>query len=115
MWRRILWLPFENKIPAAKRDRTLQAELTDVSVTGAAVLAWIVAGCAEWYQQGLQVPQVVERGTRSYQPNGVCILHSSAFTTVADLRTAYASCVHETSERVLLGRAEVFAVLQDIG
>jgi putative DNA primase/helicase len=124
MWRRILRLPFENKIPAAKQDKTLKAKLTDVSVTGSAILAWIVAGCAEWYQHGLLVPQVVERATKSYQAQSnpiadfvseVCLLHPSAFTTVADLRGAYASWVHETGERDLLGRTDFVAALRDMG
>jgi putative DNA primase/helicase len=124
MWRRILRLPFENKIPGAKQDKTLKATLTDMSLTGPAILAWAVQGCVEWYQHGLQVPQVVERATKSYQAQSnpladfvaeVCILHPSAFTTVADLRGAYASWVHETGERVLLGRTEFVAALRDIG
>jgi len=124
MWRRILRLPFENKIPAAKQDKNLKATLTDLSVTGPAILAWIVAGCVEWYQHGLQVPTIVERATKSYQAQSnpladfvaeVCILHQSAFTTVADLRAAYASWVHETGERTLLGRTDFVAALRDIG
>ena len=124
MWRRILRLPFENKIPAAKQDKTLKAKLTDVSVTGPAILAWIVAGCVEWYQHGLKIPQVVQRATKSYQAqsnpiadfvNEACILHPTAFTTVADLRGAYACWVHETGERVLLGRTEFVAALRDMG
>lgn len=94
MWRRILRLPFENKIPAAKQDKTLKSTLPDVSLTGSAILAWAVKGCVEWYQHGLQVPPVVERATKSYQAQSnalvnfiaeVCILHPSAFSTVADL------------------------------
>ena len=67
MWRRILRLPFENKIPAAKQDKTLKSILTDMSLTGSAILAWAVQGCVEWYQHGLQVPPIVERATKSYQ------------------------------------------------
>ena len=113
----------DNKIPAPKQDKTLKAKLTDVSVTGPAILAWIVAGCAEWYQHGLQVPPAVERATKSSQAQSnpiadfvaeVCILHPSAFTTVADLRGAYASWVHETGERDLLGRTDFVAALRDM-
>jgi putative DNA primase/helicase len=95
-----------------------------VSQTGPAILAWAVQGCVEWYQHGLQVPHVVESATKSYQAQSnpiadfvaeVCILHPSVFTTVADLRAAYASWVHETGERVLLGRTEFVAALRDIG
>jgi phage/plasmid primase, P4 family, C-terminal domain len=124
MWRRILRLPFEHKIPAGKQDKTLKATLTDVALTGPAILAWAVQGCVEWYQHGLKVPPIVERATKSYQAQSnpvadfvaeACILHPSAFTTVADLRGAYASWVHETGERVLLGRTEFVAALRDIG
>ena len=124
MWRRILRLPFENKIPATKQDKTLKATLTDVSLTGPAILAWAVQGCVERYQHGLQVPRVVESATKSYQAQSnpladfvaeVCILHPSAFTTVADLRGAYASWVHETGERDLLGRTDFVAALRDMG
>jgi putative DNA primase/helicase len=124
MWRRILRLPFENKIPANKQDKTLKATLTDLSQTGPAILAWAVQGCVEWYQHGLQVPQIVESATRSYQAQSnpiadfvaeACILHPSAFTTVADLRGAYAGWVHETGERDLLGRTDFAGALRDIG
>jgi putative DNA primase/helicase len=124
MWRRILRLPFENKIPAGKQDKMLKATLTDASLTGPAILAWAVQGCVEWYSHGLQVPRVVESATRSYQAQSnpladfvaeLCILHPSAFTTVADLRTAYATWVHETGERVLLGRTDFVAALREIG
>jgi phage/plasmid-associated DNA primase len=66
----------------------------------------------------------VETATKSYQSQSnplsdfiaeVCILHPSAFTTVADLRGAYASWVHETGERDLLGRTEFVAALRNIG
>lgn len=72
----------------------------------------------------VQIPRVVESATRSYQTQSnpladfvaeVCILHPSAFTTVADLRGAYASWVHETGERDLLGRTEFVAALRDMG
>jgi putative DNA primase/helicase len=124
MWRRILRLPFEHKVPASQQDKTLKATLTDLSLTGPAILAWAVQGCVEWYENGLQVPPVVERATKSYQAQSnpladfvseVCILHPSAFTTVADLRGSYASWVHETGERVLLGRTEFVAAPRDIG
>jgi putative DNA primase/helicase len=44
MWRRILRLPFDNQIPAAKQDKTLKAALTDLSLTGPAILGRAVQG-----------------------------------------------------------------------
>jgi phage/plasmid-associated DNA primase len=45
----------------------------------------------------------------------VCILDPSAFTTVGDLRGAYASWVHETGQRTLFGRTEFVAALREVG
>jgi putative DNA primase/helicase len=124
MWRRILRLPFENKIPPTKQDKTLKATLTDMCQTGPAILAWAVHGCVEWFQHGLQVPATVQRATKSYQQQSnpvadfiadECILDTSAFTTVGDLRNAYATWVRETGERTLLNRTDFVAALRDIG
>lgn len=65
MARRLLEVPF----PVArggKGDPTVKKELIDASVSGAAVLAWTVAGCLAWQQQGLAVPDSVRAATEEY-------------------------------------------------
>lgn len=124
MWRRILRLPFENVIAPEKRDKTLKATLTDLTTTGPAVLAWDVQGCVAWFHNGLQIPNAVRLATDAYKATSnpladlvadACLLHESAFTTVADLRQAYDSWCRENGEKATLNRNQFSKALEDLG
>ncbi len=64
IWRRILLIPFEVTIPEAEQDKCLAEKLTGER---AGLLAWLVAGCIAWQQDGLQPPEQVRAATESYK------------------------------------------------
>lgn len=124
MWRRILRLPFENVIPAEKRDKNLKATLTDLTTIGPAILAWAVEGCVAWFRDGLQVPKTVRLATDAYKATSnpladfvedACVLHEATFTTAADLRHAYDSWCRENGEKATLNRNQFTKALEDLG
>lgn len=124
LWRRLLRLPFENVIPAEKRDKALRGTLTDPEHAGPAILNWLVQGCAEWYQSGLQIPSSVQIATDAYKQTSnpladfvkdCCVLSSVVFTSVAGLRRAYDDWRSECGETCNLNRNQFAAAMRDLG
>jgi putative DNA primase/helicase len=64
--RRVLLVPFENVIPAAKRDGELAERLFREEAPG--ILRWIVDGARDWYARGRRIdpPAVVTTATTEY-------------------------------------------------
>ncbi len=98
MWERILRIPFSHTVPADRLDPNVKKALTDPEVAGPAVLAWIVRGCLEWQEQGLNPPPVVMEATQRYKMEmdplrgfieDCCELDAGEFTPSAALREAY--------------------------
>ena len=52
------------KIPPEEQDRKLPEKLRNERE---GILAWIVAGCLEWMQQGLNAPDEVRQATKEYR------------------------------------------------
>ncbi len=67
LWRRILQVPFSVSIPEADQNPEVKAQLRDPTVSGAAILAWAVAGCLKWQEIGLAPPPAVLAATKSYR------------------------------------------------
>jgi putative DNA primase/helicase len=63
MRRRLLLIPFDAVIPADVRDPQLADKLAGERP---AILAWMVAGCQRWLEQGLDPPQRVLAATADY-------------------------------------------------
>ena len=61
-WRRIRIVPF--RCQPALPDPALKAALCDATVSGPAILAWMVAGCAAWQREGLGEVEAVTAETR---------------------------------------------------
>lgn len=61
--RRLHLLPFTVKITAEEKDPELKAKL---GKEWPGILAWMIAGCVAWQQQGLAPPQVVAEATDAY-------------------------------------------------
>lgn len=62
-WRRILLVPWRVRVeePVRGLAQTIIAEETD------GVLAWLIAGAAEWYRRGLSPPAAIEAATAIYR------------------------------------------------
>lgn len=64
IWRRIRLIPFNATIAAEKQDARLAERLRDEHP---AILAWMVQGCLDWQQGGLQEPDEVLLATNEYK------------------------------------------------
>jgi putative DNA primase/helicase len=68
LWRRLRELPFPTaRTKREDRDDTVKATLIDPDKAGPAILAWAVAGCADWYANGLGEPKAVTDATEEYR------------------------------------------------
>jgi putative DNA primase/helicase len=61
--RRIILVPFTVQIPPEERDPQLAEKL---KAEWPAILRWMVDGCLEWRQKGLQIPEIVRKATDQY-------------------------------------------------
>jgi putative DNA primase/helicase len=104
IWRRIHRIPFDQIIPEGERDPNVKATLQDPEVSGPAILAWLVRGAQEYYDNrkrrvpGLAVPDVVKADTARYREENdpltrfieeCCILRPDLWVRVSDLRATY--------------------------
>jgi putative DNA primase/helicase len=64
IWGRVRLVPFTVAIPEEERDQDLKRKLL-TELPG--ILAWAVAGCLLWLEQGLGMPQAVLDATESYR------------------------------------------------
>jgi len=95
IWRRIRLIPFDAKIPEAKRDGHLLEKLRGELP---AVLAWAVEGCLEYQDRGLDPPSGVKDATDTYQRESDvfgefleerCLVKPGLFATSEGLYAAY--------------------------
>lgn len=98
MWRRILQIPFEQKIPEEKQNPEVKLKLQDLNLAGPAILAWAVEGALSWQEVGLGIPPAVRAATQAYReemdPLGdflldACRLGAELKVPVNDLWRAY--------------------------
>jgi putative DNA primase/helicase len=65
MWRRVHYIPFNVTFDDSQIDKDLPKKLLQEAE---GILAWLVAGCIAWYQNGrLTVPETVKEATKIYQ------------------------------------------------
>ena len=67
LWRRLLEVPFRHTVPADRVDPSMKARLSDPGDGGPAVLAWAVAGCLDWQENGLTIPAAVAEASAEYR------------------------------------------------
>ena len=112
-WRRIVQIPFDRQIPELERDETVKQHLSDVDVSGPAILSWLVEGCKNWQQTGLLIPNVVKQATADYrhEMNPIrdfleecCILQAGAQVKNNDIWDSYQKWVRESYVKYPLGR-----------
>ena len=66
IWRRIKLIPFVHPIPPEKRKRR---DIIDAALASEAegILAWLVRGAIDWYNNGLMAPTVVDEAVNAYR------------------------------------------------
>lgn len=64
IWDRIKLIPFSVRIPERERDKHLSEKL-HAELPG--ILNWAIAGCLDWQEDGLGVPDEVKRATAGYR------------------------------------------------
>lgn len=112
LWRRILQIPFTVVIPPDERDPELKRALRTDPAEQTAVLAWLVQGCLQWQERGLDVPNRVRDYTAEYRaendPLGEwitdeCSLHPDEWTPARALRDAYEHWCEEIGTKPIDG------------
>lgn len=107
IWRRILQIPFEVRIPEAERDKELFEKLLK-ELPG--ILNWALEGCRLWQERGLEIPDVVRTATAEYREEmdilggflgDCCILASSTTVTSRTLYNVYEQWCEANGEHPL--------------
>lgn len=110
IWRRIKLVPFTVTIPPEKRDAALPNKLL-AELPG--ILAWAVAGCVSWVNEGLGVCDAVALATQSYKDESdvlagffeaCCVLDSGASVSAKELRNTYEAWCLENGEHPFSAR-----------
>lgn len=86
IWRRMRLIPFEQFIPAEKRDRHL-AEKLRAEASG--IFNWLLDGYRMWREQGLVPPDAVKKATEEYRSESDPV---GEFMVVACRRVAPEDC-----------------------
>jgi putative DNA primase/helicase len=107
MWRRVCCIPFTVTIPDTEVDPELPQKLLKEEAEG--ILAWLVAGCVQWYQDGrLTVPEVVKKATLDYRENQdtiarflkeECDVKEDGNTFSSDLKARYEQWCEQKQEK----------------
>lgn len=64
IWRRIISIPFNYKVPKAKRNKKL---VLDLQQEIPQILGWAIQGCLLWQKEGLNLPSAIESSNQQYQ------------------------------------------------
>lgn len=111
IWRRLVQIPFLEKIPEGKRNPDIKARLQDTERP--AVLAWLVRGCLSWQNEGLQEPQDIKQLTEEYREESdplkdfmeeCCLLYPTAQAGNTEIWQAYRDWCETNRIRYPLGR-----------
>jgi putative DNA primase/helicase len=105
MWRRVLLVPFEQRMEPDRQVKDLAEQI--VRTEGPGVLRWMVEGAMKWkHEGGLLVPAVVKMHTENYQVSedaiGAFIVDylervEGAFASTKDIQRAYDSWCFDQS------------------
>ncbi len=110
LWRRVQLVPFEVVIPIEEQDRELAEKIKAAEAAG--VLHWIVEGAAQWYQRGLQPPDIVLEQTEAYRAaedvigrfiEDRCVKSRAAKVKAGALYEVFRSWCKEQGERAVRG------------
>lgn len=104
--RRFNLVPFTVTIPPEERDETLPEKLK-TELPG--ILAWMIAGCAEWLESRLAPPQIVTEATDQYLQaedaiaawiEECAVRDPNAFTANAELFVSFSTWANKAGEYV---------------
>lgn len=106
MWRRVRYIPFNVTIPDDQVDTDLPKKLL---AEAEGILAWLVAGCKQWYEQGrLITPEIVKEATKKYEAeqdtiarflSEECNITSTGKVFTTDLNARYEYWCDQKQER----------------
>jgi putative DNA primase/helicase len=103
LWERILLVPFEtafvDREPTASNERRADPALFEkLKAEYSGILGWMVRGCLEFQEKGLNPPEAVRMATQEYRAENdilasfideCCSLDGDFETTAKDLYAAY--------------------------
>jgi putative DNA primase/helicase len=105
IWDRIRLIPFTQRFEGSKADPKLPDKLRDEL---AGVFAWMVEGCLEWQEHGLEEPKTVTDATKQYREemdtlasflDEVCVVGSGHRVLAEQLYQRYAMWCDKSGER----------------
>jgi putative DNA primase/helicase len=105
IWDRIRLIPFTQRFEGSKADPKLPDKL---GAELAGVFAWMVEGCLEWQEHGLEEPKTVTDATKQYREemdtlasflDEVCVLGASYRVLAEGLYQRYAMWCDKSGER----------------
>jgi P4 family phage/plasmid primase-like protien len=113
-WRRLREIPFLNQIPEDQRDPELQQRL--IGQHGAAIMAWLAQGAAQYAATGLQEPEKVKAATKGYEASTdtvgrfveeMCIIGGGEYVKVMTnrVRSAYETWCSQEGETPVSAKA----------
>ena len=85
IWNRIKRIPFHVSIPKAEQDLDLPDKLL-AECSG--ILNWMLQGCLDWQENGLQEPKVVKEATQAYRDDEDHVgrfIHDETYCIIADI------------------------------
>jgi len=110
IWRRLKLVPFSVHIPDHQQDKQLPKKL---ATEREGILTWIVKGCLEWQQNGLQVPQEIHYSTATYRAEmdtlavfleDKCLIRPTAHVASGALYRVYDEWCQESGEKPMSKR-----------
>jgi putative DNA primase/helicase len=66
-WRRMKSIEYAVQIPNEEMIKDLDRRIIDEELPG--ILNWALAGCLDWLQGGLRVPEAIDESTTTYRTN----------------------------------------------
>ena len=106
LWRRLMLVPFTTSIPPEERDPAVKERLRNPGIGGPAVLAWAIAGCLAWREDGLKAPTAVILATKQWRAENnpiadwltdKTLMDPEASTLFVELNASYKSWVQENN------------------
>ncbi|MFW6027026.1 MAG: DNA primase family protein [Candidatus Woesearchaeota archaeon] len=124
IWRRLHLLPFNKKIPPKKRDPEVKRKLRNPNIAGSTILNWLIEGCLEYQDIGLNPPTAVKEITEEYRQesdplkdffDSCCIITPNAKAKNKDLWNAYENYCEYSNIRFPYKRNNFFKKLSEKG